>query len=137
MITPMVSASALECETVLLPSEYPMKLLDREVLLHSAVQYSLISTTNASFIVFLCFPSFCKLWDEISFNGGGLQHPVLRFSLIILIISLVKHQVPWLIKSSRFEIRIQSQVFEFEFSNSVWCVPIYAVNKFQNLLESN
>jgi hypothetical protein len=40
------------------------------------------------------------------------------FFLIIFIISLIKHQVSWLIKSSRFRIRIQSQEFEFEVLSS-------------------
>jgi hypothetical protein len=59
---------------------------------------------------------------------------VLHFSLIILIISLIKHQVSWLIKSSRFRIRIQSQEFEFEVSSSVYCGPIYSVSKFSEFI---
>jgi hypothetical protein len=56
--------------------------------------------------------------------------PVLRFFLIIFIINVIKHQVSWLIKSSRFRIRIQSHEFEFEVSSSIYCGLIYSVSKF-------
>jgi hypothetical protein len=38
----------------------------------STIQYPLIFTTNASFIVFLCSPFFRKSQDGISFKGRGL-----------------------------------------------------------------
>jgi hypothetical protein len=62
----------------------------------------------------LPFP-FRKSWDKISFRGGGgCNTPCYAFFLIIFLISFIKHQVPWLIKSLRFEIKIQSQKFKFE-----------------------
>jgi hypothetical protein len=44
---------------------------DREVLLRSAVQYPLISTINASFIIFLCFPRFMNLGMRFLLRGEG------------------------------------------------------------------
>jgi hypothetical protein len=43
----------------------------------------------SSFLV----PLLHKSRDEISFKGGGLQHHVLHFSLIIFIRGLIMHQV--------------------------------------------
>jgi hypothetical protein len=96
-----MSALALDLETGLLHPEYPMKMSDWEGQVMNATwldsatgsvthtrkeklhgrpwrssfrlsRYPLVSMTNASFIVFLCSPSFRKSQDDISFKGGGL-----------------------------------------------------------------
>jgi hypothetical protein len=97
-------ASALDLETILLHLEYPMKMSDWEGQVMNATwpdsatgsvthawkeklhgrpwrsssrlsRYLLVSTTNASFIIFLCSPSFRKSRDEISFKGEGCNIP--------------------------------------------------------------
>jgi hypothetical protein len=95
-----MSASALDLETVLLHSEYPMKMSDwegqvmnatwpdlatgsvthtRKEKLHGRPQRSssrlsrpLVFTTNTSFIVFL-YSTIHKSQDEISFKGEGCK----------------------------------------------------------------
>jgi hypothetical protein len=63
--------------------------------------------------------------------------PRVTFSLIIFIISLIKHKVPWLTKLSRFEIRIQSHESNLK-SQVLFSVDRYTHSaNFQNLSESN
>jgi hypothetical protein len=44
----------------------------------STIRYPLISTTNASFIIFLCSPSFRKSQGKIYVKGAGLWHPMFQ-----------------------------------------------------------
>jgi hypothetical protein len=72
-----VSASALELEAILHHSEYPMKLSGPEVLFCSAIQYPLISMTNAYFVVSHAPTPFINLGTIFLLRGAVIPRVTL------------------------------------------------------------
>jgi hypothetical protein len=97
---------------------------DLEVFLLSTVLLSFLIHGQCVFQYFFC-PLLQKSRDEISFKGGGGYNTSWygspNYLLVTLIRSLIKHQVPWLIKfwpNGRIQFNFQIETFKSKSMNS-------------------